>query len=320
MWEVHCSSERWRQRQGGVCFPECVGETWVLILRTAVVLLLVCGVAWADYHGTDVQHADAGPGVLGADPDTVNAPAAPEVHTEDVDERSEFGPIGRGVDVAPDSIGLIRPLLRDDVIREHVLRSGLTSLSLFGSMIGDGGMKHLAGLTRLRRLDLTGVLITDGGLRQLKALTDLRELYLGSTRVTGVGLAHLQASKLEALDLWATRLDDADLGAVGRFSELTYLVLSRTRVSDGGLDNLAALTRLEVLDLSETDVSGPGLTHLRGLTALRRLQLTDTLVDNIGLAHLPPLPRLAALYLNRTQLSDVGLVHLVYLRLKMILG
>ena len=61
-----------------------------------------------------------------------------------------------------------------------------------GTKVSDAGLKHLKGLTQLRRLDLDRTKVSDAGLEHLKGLTQLRRLDLGDTKVTDAGVKKLQ--------------------------------------------------------------------------------------------------------------------------------
>lgn len=56
----------------------------------------------------------------------------------------------------------------------------------------DAGLKHLTGLTKLRRLDVNGTKVTDAGLVHLQGLSQLQELTLSGNKVTAQGVNKLQ--------------------------------------------------------------------------------------------------------------------------------
>jgi hypothetical protein len=67
-------------------------------------------------------------------------------------------------------------------------------LELYGTAVGDAGMKHLAGLKELRLLRLDSAGVTDEGAKSLTGLRQLGFLDFGeSCRVTGIGCKELRA-------------------------------------------------------------------------------------------------------------------------------
>ena len=50
--------------------------------------------------------------------------------------------------------------------------------------VTDAGLRHLTGLSELRRLDLGDTAVADAGLRHLTGLSELRRLDLSRTEVT----------------------------------------------------------------------------------------------------------------------------------------
>ena len=130
--------------------------------------------------------------------------------------------------------------------------AALGSLDLARTDVGDGDLRHLAGLVRLRALNLAFAPVGDAGLAHLAGLTELRGLHLGGTGVGDGGLAHLSGLSLR------------------------WLLIFHTRVSDAGLAHLSGHSRLGVLGLSGTGVGDEGLAHLSGLSQLWRLYLHET--------------------------------------------
>jgi hypothetical protein len=73
---------------------------------------------------------------------------------------------------------------------------------------------------------------------------------------------------------------------------LSRLELQHSNVQDADLAALAKLTNLRVLNLYATRIGDPGLGHLQGLDSLARLYLWQTLVTPAGLQRLrDTLPR-----------------------------
>ena len=68
----------------------------------------------------------------------------------------------------------------------------MRQLDLCHTKVGDLGLEHLKGLTKLERLELTGTAVTDAGLEHLKGLSQLRELHVDYTKVTDEGVKKLR--------------------------------------------------------------------------------------------------------------------------------
>jgi endonuclease YncB( thermonuclease family) len=138
---------------------------------------------------------------------------------------------------------LYLPVLTDDAALEHVAHLGeLVELRVghwAGRGISDEGLKHLAGLSKLRRLLLYNLEITDAGLAHLRGAQDLAVLELGRIHVSDAGMPHLAQLK-----------------------NLRYLDISDTQVTDAGAQQLAGLKRLRVLALPDT-VSDAAKARLR---------------------------------------------------------
>ena len=68
-------------------------------------------------------------------------------------------------------------------------QTGLVELNLNDPYcrINDDGLKHLAGMTKLKVLALEGSRVSDAGLKQLDVLPSLSKLSLGGTNVTWGG-------------------------------------------------------------------------------------------------------------------------------------
>ena len=101
--------------------------------------------------------------------------------------------------------------------------------------------------------------INDTDLRHLEGLTDLRKVYLNYTQVSDEGLRHIRRlTNLTVLNLDSTRVTDTGLKDLTMLTSLEELVLSNTHVSDAGLDHLKVLTGLKHLDVLNTRVSSAG--------------------------------------------------------------
>jgi len=75
--------------------------------------------------------------------------------------------------------------------------------------IGDPGLSHLAGLTRLERLNLDYTAVTDEGLEALSGLASLESLSLDAAEVTDGAVGSLSAlSSLKILNLYHTLVSE----------------------------------------------------------------------------------------------------------------
>lgn len=137
--------------------------------------------------------------------------------------------------------------------------------------------------------------IDDAGLASLGAQPRLEALDLWYTRVTGEGLAAVRSfTTLRHLNAGNNRsLGDEAAPHIAELAELRTLTLEQTALGDVGLAVLAQrLPALEVLILNATPVTDEGLAALRGHPALRRLALGWTKITDAGLAHLRAIPTL----------------------------
>ena len=92
-----------------------------------------------------------------------------------------------------------------------------SSVRLSTTKVGDAGLVHLKGLTRLQSLNLNDTKVSDAGLVNLKGLTRLRSLTLNNTKVSDAGLVHLKG-----------------------MTQLQWLYLKNTNVTDKGVKSLKA--------------------------------------------------------------------------------
>ncbi len=120
--------------------------------------------------------------------------------------------------------------------------TGLRSLELTSTGIGDYGLSFVQHLDRLHSIGLSYSRITNDGLTCLKGLRDLRAVWLSGTRIDDLGL-----ELISSLDL------------------LVQLGLSSTFVTDAGLLNLAKLKKLLRVYLFNTRITHNGTQLLKNL-------------------------------------------------------
>jgi len=103
-----------------------------------------------------------------------------------------------------------RELTDADLVHVAVLGKKVALLNLRGTQVSSAGLRHLAGLTGLRRLYLERTNVGDAGLEQLASLKQLEYLNLYGTRVGDAGLAKLKSlSRLKQLYVWQTKVTDS---------------------------------------------------------------------------------------------------------------
>jgi hypothetical protein len=180
----------------------------------------------------------------------------------------------------------VRPQTDDEMFSLTRLQE-ITDVDCSFSEVTDKGVKHLAGLLRLKRLELRGTRVTDEGMAILPSLRSLRSLNVSDTEITDSSMTHLEG-----------------------LNYLTTLNLDSTRVTGAGLRHLKGLTRLRRLRLYNTQVDDAGLAHLKGMNDLRTLALGGTRVTDGGLIHVKSLPRLDWISVYRTRITSEGLLQL----------
>jgi hypothetical protein len=200
--------------------------------------------------------------------------------------------------------------------------TALESLDL-GSAEGvsDDGLKHLAGLSKLKSVTLSGELLTGRGFDHLTGLSALEELTLYSAKkLSGEGVAHIAKMKnLNSLALrWADALADEHLAQIAKLSALRQLdIWNCPRVTDKGLAHVATLANLEELSLSKAAVTPEGIAQLARLKKLQEISFGYTTIDGDALTPLSQIVSLEYVDLHGIDITDNGLLALAKLpRLK----
>ena len=177
--------------------------------------------------------------------------------------------------------------------------------------VGDSGVAHLAGLTRLQHLNLNGTQVGAAGLAHIESLKMLQVLDLNATRVTDPGMIHVrELPSLTVLNLWSTAVGDEGVAHLKGMGRLRSLNLGGTAITDDGLVHLQTLPALEDLGLSHTEITDEGLVHLSGLTYLKTLDLTGTSITDEGLEHLRGLASLTWISLGGSAVTVEGMKRL----------
>jgi Leucine-rich repeat (LRR) protein len=209
------------------------------------------------------------------------------------------------------------PKLTDDGLKHVAGMKKLRDLAVSGSsQVGDAGLEHLRGLTNLVSLALYNTKVTGATFEVLAGMANLQTLHLSDTPTTDDGLKHLAAlNGLESLNLARTKITDAGMVHLRGLTELRVLGLGNNeQLTDRAMEPLREMTKMTSLDLGHTSVTDAGLVHLKNMTQLESLTLEGTSVADNGLEHLTATPGLLWLSLQNTQISDAGLEYLSHMK------
>jgi beta-lactamase regulating signal transducer with metallopeptidase domain len=184
--------------------------------------------------------------------------------------------------------------------------------------IGNAVMQHIAHLTGLKTLKLSFTNVGDAGMKYVIALKSLE--YLDTTsQITDKGMAYVsQLTSLKSLGLFGpSRITDAGLQHISKMTSLEELALAGESMGDEGLIYLCNLPRLEYLRLHGTNFGDYGMVHLKKLPSLKRLSFPQgkAFISDTGLAQIAEIPNLEELNMEaRGDVTDEGLAHLVKLQ------
>jgi hypothetical protein len=126
--------------------------------------------------------------------------------------------------------------------------------------ITDDDLRYLRSMPELRHAYIVGQKrVTGDGLKHLAGLKKLKAIDLDGTPVLGKHLAHLSPmGQLWKLGLWRTSVDDAGMAHLKGLNELEHLYLDETRVGDKGLAALGPKPKLRDLQYSDGQFSAEG--------------------------------------------------------------
>ncbi len=179
--------------------------------------------------------------------------------------------------------------------------------------VGDAGVAHLAGLTKLESLDLEGTKLTDVGMASLAGLVNLKSLTISDTAVTNDGLKHLAGIRgLTSLHIDAQGVTDAALVHVAHLTQLERLKLGAIS-SDAAFEQLAKLTSLKQLEAHVHNASEAGWECLENLVGLESLRILGSGVDDGAMIHIGRLAALKSLDIQNSRVTDEGLSHMAKL-------
>jgi len=183
-------------------------------------------------------------------------------------------------------LSLPRTELTEPTLAELARIPGLGSLDFDGSRLPAGGLRALAGLTRLSYLEVA----LDGHGRQPYANQLIHRV---RPRFGDVDLDALERVPLRELMLMGMDATDAGVGRLLRSHSFVGLTLGGRGITDASIPLLAQQTGLRGLALADTGITDAGLAQLSAIPGLRTLSLVDNaaLTDD-GVAQLRTFPAL----------------------------
>ncbi len=144
----------------------------------------------------------------------------------------------------------------------------LSKIKVTNSDVSDKGLASIGPLPHLRDLQAGATSITADSLPVIAKYAGLERVVLSRVNLKGSNIADLAPLKhLNALNLFASRIGNAELKNLGQISSLTFLKLDgNPDLDDRCLVNFKGLKKLEVLDITGTAITATGVaTHLKAL-------------------------------------------------------
>jgi hypothetical protein len=152
----------------------------------------------------------------------------------------------------------------------------LLMLGLTKTRVGDKGLAHFKGVTKLTRLHLSGTQATDEGLSNFKDCKSLNDLFVARTKVTDAGLELFKNHRgICYIELDGTQITSAGLAHLKQCKGISWLNVSDTKVDDAGLEPFQDLEHLSQLRLRGTQVTDKALGYFRG-KSLKLLDVSKT--------------------------------------------
>jgi Leucine-rich repeat (LRR) protein len=197
----------------------------------------------------------------------------------------------------------------DDALRSLAGLKKLRVLHLFGPLVSDAGIAHLASLKSLEELRLDfNDRIGDASVAALENLTNLEALYFYRARLTDAGVARLRRlTRLETLTLGYAQVGDKAMDTIAGFRNLQSLDLQHTRITDEGLAQLRPLTSLRWIGLNSTRVTSRGIANLADAAGMTHIEADDTQIGDEGLAAMRRMTGMSSLYIANTKVTEAGL-------------
>lgn len=201
-----------------------------------------------------------------------------------------------------------------DALMESVGKiSGLENLDLRGCSVGDEGLAHLAGLTRLKSIKLSGksgsTTVTDAGVASLGGVDSLQVVAIDFLPISDVGVAALgDLKQMKELYMAGTMVTDQVADTLVGFPELTKLRIASTDFSTQGLSELKPLSRLVELDVSDcAAIDDQALEAIAGFKQLAKLNVYNTMIGDADWNQLAGLDKLTWLNVDKTSVDDQSL-------------
>jgi Leucine Rich repeat len=194
----------------------------------------------------------------------------------------------------------------DGTLRTVSKLTKLRVLRFHGAPITDKGIAQIGGLTALEDLLLGYADVGDAGMETIGKLTKLKTLDLQHTRVTDVGMAHLDSLKLKWLCLNGTSVGKKSLGIVTNMTDLEWIFWQWTWLDDASLDHVARLTKLKSIGLSGTHITEAGLAKLTPLQRLEGIAINDLPIGDAAIPSLIALHGLKTISASGTRITDAG--------------
>ena len=155
----------------------------------------------------------------------------------------------------------------------------------------------------------------EGMLKGLPAPDTAFALDLFKTKITDAEFKRIaEFEHLVWLGLRSTKVTDAALKEIGKMNQLTTLDLNFTRVTDAGMKDVGRLSNLTFLSLTTTEITDAGVKEIARLKRLTFLSLYGTKVTDVGMKDVAQIQPLAELDLLNTAVTDRGLKELVGLK------
>jgi hypothetical protein len=165
--------------------------------------------------------------------------------------------------------------LAPDVLEALGQCQSVEEISIVDCRCDQAGLRHLAGLPKLKRLYLREIVLDEGSLKHLGKCSALEWLELTYCKFPADDLENLRSlSKLTHCGLGFTSVGDRQLGIVAAWPDLQCLELGN-HVTDAGLDHLTSLTNLDTLTFMKSAVTDEGILKLVGMPKLKSVHLSD---------------------------------------------
>ena len=162
--------------------------------------------------------------------------------------------------------------------------TGLQSLTIEQSDIGDEGVKKLANLKNLEILNLNHTLISPASIKTIATLSKLSELDLDGNRLNNQSLADLANLKnLQKLQLRSCGLSAGALKYTQNWGNLCELKLGGNKLGNEGIARLPIMPKIFELNLDRCDLSDQGLISLGKQTGMVKLFARGNRISQAGL-------------------------------------